>query len=48
MSRPCMTDPFEECCESCPNCRRAMYSNTDDGWNADYNDFDGEDEDDDC
>ena len=48
MSRPCMIDPFEECFEDCPNCIRAMYKNNDGGWNADYNDFDREDEEDDC
>ena len=45
MSRPCMTDPFEECFEDCPNCIRAMYKNKlDDDYNADFNDDREEDE----
>ena len=29
MSKPCMTDPFEECFEDCPNCPRSYLDEND-------------------
>lgn len=46
MSRPCMTDPYEECFEDCPNCIRAMYKDKlDDDYNANFNDDDDREDD---